>query len=99
MLHQEKNQIKMNYKEILHLESVNSADFKKGILEEIALMLDEKCDCCKEQKEQKEEEWFTAKEMCIKLKICLPTLTKVRENGDIKYKKIGRTYRYSLPKE
>lgn len=89
----------MIYKEYLQIESVNAADFRKSILDDFALMLDEKCDCCNEQQDKKEEEWYTAKEVCKKLKICLPTLKKSRENGEIKYKKIGRTYRYAISKE
>jgi excisionase family DNA binding protein len=95
---QEKNQIKMNYKERLQIESVNSDDYKKSILDGVALIL-EKCNCCNEQQDKKEEEWYTAKEVCKKLKISLPTLKKSRENGEIKYHKYGRAYRYVLSKE
>ena len=89
----------MIYKEHLQIESVNAEEYLERMVSQVVLRLKDECDFCNEQQDKKEEEWYTANEVCKKLKICLPTLKKSRENGEIKYKKIGRTYRYAISKE
>ena len=94
---QEKNPIKMNFKKVIQIESVNSDDFTKGILEEIALMLDEKCDCCNEP-DKASKEWLTSKEACKYFKVSQPTLKRMRERGEVEYRRVGKNFRYLLPK-
>ena len=90
---QEKNPIKMNFKKLIQIESVSSDDFTKGILEEIALMLDEKCDCCNEP-DTASKEWLTSKEACKYFKVSQPTLKRMRDRGEVEYRRVGKNFRY-----
>ena len=90
---QEKNPIKMNFKKVIQIESVNSDDFKKSILDDIALMLDEKCDCCNEP-DTALKEWMTTKEACEYFKVSAPTLKRMRERGEVEYRRVGKNFRY-----
>ena len=92
---QEKNPIKMNFKKVIQIESVNSDDFKKSILDDIALMLDEKCDCCNEP-DTASKEWMTTKEACAYFKVSAPTLKRMRESGEVKYMKASKNFRYLI---
>jgi len=85
----------MNYKKLLQIESVSSDDFKKSILEDIALMLDEKCDCCNEA-DTVSKEWMTTKEACAYFKVSAPTLKRMRERGEVNYKRFGKNFRYYI---
>ena len=88
---QEKNP-HMN-KKYIQIESVSSDDFKKSILEDIALMLDEKCDCCKEA-DTASKEWLTTKEACDYFKVSQPTLKRMRDSGEVKYMRARKNFRY-----
>ena len=90
---QEKNPIKMNFKKLIQIESVSSDDFTKGILEEIALMLDEKCDCCNEP-DTTSKELMTTKEACDYFKVSAPTLKRMRDRGEVEYRRVGKSFRY-----
>ena len=83
----------MNHKRLIQIESVSSDDFKKSILEDIALMLDEKCDCCNEA-DTVSKEWMTTKEACAYFKVSAPTLKRYRERCEVEYKRIGKSFRY-----
>jgi excisionase family DNA binding protein len=80
-------------KKYIQIESVSSDDFKKSILEDIALLLDEKCDCCKEA-DTASKEWLTSKEACAYFKVSAPTLKRMRERGEVDYKRFGKNFRY-----
>ena len=88
---QEKNP-HMN-KKYIQIESVSSDDFKKSIHEDIALLLDEKCDCCNEP-DTASKEWLTTKEACEYFKVSAPTLKRMRERGDVEYRRVGESFRY-----
>ena len=88
---QEKNP-HMNKKFIL-IESVSSDYFKKSILEDIALLLDEKCDCCNEA-DTASKEWMTTKEACDYFKVSQPTLKRMRERGEVEYRRVRKNFRY-----
>ena len=83
----------MNIKKMIQIESVSSDDFKKSILEDIALMLDEKCDCCNEP-DMTSKEWLTSKEACKYFKVSQPTLKRMREREDVEYRRVGKNFRY-----
>ena len=80
-------------KKFIQIESVSSDDFKKSILEDIALLLDEKCDCCNEP-DTASKEWLTTKEALTYFKVSQPTLKRLRERGEVEYKRIGKSFRY-----
>jgi excisionase family DNA binding protein len=88
---QEKNP-HMN-KKFIQIESVSSDDFKKSILEDIALLLDEKCDCCNEP-DTTSKEWLTSKEACKYFKVSQPTLKRMRERGEGENRRVGKSFRY-----
>ena len=82
-------------KKYIQIESVSSDDFKKSILEDIALLLDEKCDCCNEP-DTASKEWLTSKEACKYFKVSQPTLKRMRERGEVDYKRFGKNFRYYI---
>ena len=84
----------MNIKKMIRIESVSSDDFKKSILEDIALMLDEKCDCCNEP-DTSQKEWLTTKEACEYFKVSQPTLKRMRDSSEVEYRRVGKNFRYS----
>ena len=88
---QEKNP-HMN-KKFIQIESVSSDDFKKSILEDIALLLDEKCDCCNEP-DTASKEWMATKEACDYFKVSVPTLKRMRDSGEVKYMRASKNFRY-----
>jgi excisionase family DNA binding protein len=83
----------MNFKKVIQIESVSSDDFKKSILDDIALMLDEKCDCCNEP-DTASKEWMTTKEACAYFKVSAPTLKRMRESGEVEYIRVRKNFRY-----
>ena len=88
---QEKNP-HMN-KKFIQIESERSDEFKKSILEDIALLLDEKCDCCNEA-DTASKEWMTTKEACDYFKVSQPTLKRMRERGEVEYRRVRKNFRY-----
>ena len=80
-------------KKYIQIESVSSDDFRKSILEEIALMLDEKLDCYNEA-DTAQKEWMTTKEACNHFKVSQPTLKRMRERGEVEYRRVGKNFRY-----
>ena len=82
-------------KKFIQIESVSSDDFKKSILEDIALLLDEKCDCCKEA-DTTSKELMNTKEACEYFKVSQPTLKRMRERGDVNYQRFGKNFRYYI---
>ena len=80
-------------KKFIQIESVSSDDFKKSILEDIALLLDEKCDCCKEA-DTASKEWLTSTEACDYFKVSRPTLKRMRDRGELEYRRVGKNFRY-----
>ena len=80
-------------KKFIQIESVSSDDFKKSILEDIALLLDEKCDCCNEP-DTASKEWLTSKEACAYFKVSAPTLKRMRDSGEVKYMRARKNFRY-----
>jgi len=82
-------------KKYIQIESVSSDDFKKSILEDIALMLDEKCDCCNEP-DTASKELMTTKEALAYFKVSAPTLKRMRERGEVNYKRFGKNFRYYI---
>lgn len=43
---------------------------------------------------QNEEQFFTEKEICKRLRVTLPTLKSMRDKGQIDYFRIGKNIRY-----
>ncbi len=80
-------------KKYIQIESVSSDDFKKSILEDIALLLDEKCDCCNEP-DTTSKELMNTKEACAYFKVSAPTLKRMRERGEVEYRRVGKNFRY-----
>ena len=81
-------------KKYIQIESVSSDDFRKSILEDFALMLDEKLDCCNEA-DTTSKEWLTTKEARAYFKVSAPTLKRMRESGEVEYRRVGKNFRYS----
>jgi len=80
-------------KKFIQIESVSSDDFKKSILEDIALLLDEKCDCCNEP-DTTSKELMNTKEACAYFKVSVPTLKRMRERGGVENRRVGKSFRY-----
>ena len=90
---QEKNPIKMNFKKMIQIESVNSDDFMDSLVEKLTLRISEECDCCNEP-DTSQKEWLTTKEACKYFKVSQPTLKRMRERGEVEYRRVGKNFRY-----
>ena len=92
MLPQAMNLIKMN-KKFIQIESVSSEDFIESLLEQLTQKFKEECDCCKEP-DTSQKEWLTTKEACSYFKVSQPTLKRMRERGEVEYRRVGKNFRY-----
>ena len=83
----------MNFKKMIQIESVNSDDFMDSLVEKLTLRIKEECDCCNEP-DTTSKEWLTTKEACEYFKVSQPTLKRMRERGEVEYRRVGKNFRY-----
>ena len=91
MLLQVKNQT-MN-KKFIQIESVSSEDFIESLLEQLTQKFKEECNCCNEP-DISQKQWLTTKEACEYFKVSQPTLKRMRDNGEVEYRRVGKNFRY-----
>ena len=80
-------------KKYIQIESVSSDDFMDNLVEKLTLRIKEELDCCNEA-DTTSKEWLTSKEACTYFKVSQPTLKRLRERGEVEYKRIGKSFRY-----
>ena len=80
-------------KKYIQIESVSSDDFMDSLVEKLTQRIKDECDCCNEPNTASKE-WMTTKEACDYFKVSQPTLKRLRERGEVEYKRIGKSFRY-----
>ena len=80
-------------KKYIQIESVSSDDFMDSLVEKLTLRIKEECDCCNES-DTSQKEWLTTKEACNHFKVSQPTLKRMRERGEVEYRRVGNSFRY-----
>ena len=80
-------------KKIIQIESYDSDDFMDSLVEKLTQRIKDECDCCNEP-DTAFKEWMTTKEACDYFKVSQPTLKRLRERGEVEYKRIGKSFRY-----
>ena len=83
----------MMNKKYIQIESYDSDDFIESLLEQLTQRFKEECDCCNES-ETASKEWMTTKEACNYFKVSQPTLKRMRERGEVEYRRVGKSFRY-----
>ena len=80
-------------KKYIQIESLGSEEFIESLLEQLTQKFKEECDCCNEA-DTVSKEWLTTKEACEYFKVSQPTLKRMRERGEVEYRRIGKNFRY-----
>ena len=80
-------------KKYIQIESLGSEEFIESLLEQLTQKFKEECDCYNEP-ETVQKEWLTTKEACKYLKVSHPTLKRLRERGEVEYRRVGKNFRY-----
>ena len=80
-------------KKYIQIESLGSEEFIESLLEQLTQKFKEECDCCNEA-DKVSKEWLTTKEACEYFKVSQPTLKRMRERGEVEYRRIGKNFRY-----
>ena len=80
-------------KKFIQIKSYDSDDFMDSLVEKITLRIKEECDCCNEP-DTAQKEWLTTKEACKYFKVSQPTLKRMRERGEVEYRRVGKNFRY-----
>ena len=80
-------------KKIIQIESYDSDDFMDSLVEKLTKRIKDECDCCNEA-ERTSKEWMTTKEACDYFKVSQPTLKRMRERGEVEYRRVGKNFRY-----
>ena len=83
----------MMNKKYIQIESLGSEEFIESLLEQLTQKFKEECDCCNEA-DTVSKEWLTTKEACEYFKVSQPTLKRMRERGEVEYRRIGKNFRY-----
>jgi excisionase family DNA binding protein len=83
----------MMNKKIIQIESYDSDDFMDSLVEKLTQRIKEELDCCNEA-DTASKEWLTTKEACDYFKVSAPTLKRMRERGEVKYNRFGKSFRY-----
>ena len=82
----------MMNKKYIQIESYDSDDFMDSLVEKLTQKFKEECGCNEPDTAQKE--WLTTKEACEYFKVSQPTLKRMRERGDVEYRRVGKNFRY-----
>ena len=82
-------------KKYIQIESYDSDDFMDSLVEKLTQRIKEGCDCCNEA-ETTSKEWLTTKEACDYFKVSQPTLKRMRERGEVEYRRVGKNFRYLM---
>jgi excisionase family DNA binding protein len=85
----------MMNKKYIQIESLGSEDFIESLLEQLTQKFKEECDCCNEP-DTTSKELMTTKEACAYFKVSQPTLKRMRERGEVNYKRFGKNFRYYI---
>ena len=80
-------------KKIIQIESYDSDDFMDSLVEKLTQRIKEELDCCNEV-DTASKEWLTTKEACDYFKVSQPTLKRMRERGEVEYRRVGKSFRY-----
>ena len=80
-------------KKIIQIESYDSDDFMGILVEKLTQRIIEECDCCNEA-HTASKEWMTTKEACDYFKVSAPTLKRMRDRGEVEYRRVGKSFRY-----
>ena len=80
-------------KKYIQIESVSSDDFMDNLVEKLTLRIKEELDCCNEP-DTASKEWMTTKEACAYFKVSAPTLKRMRDRGEVEYRRVGKSFRY-----
>jgi excisionase family DNA binding protein len=83
----------MMNKKIIQIESYDSDDFMDSLVEKLTQRIKEELDCCNEP-DTASKEWMTTKEACDYFKVSAPTLKRMRERGEVEYRRVGKSFRY-----
>ena len=83
----------MMNKKIIQIESYDSDDFMDSLVEKLTLRIKEELDCCNEV-DTASKEWLTTKEACEYFKVSQPTLKRMRERGEVEYRRVAKNFRY-----
>ena len=80
-------------KKIIQIESYDSDDFMDSLVEKLTQRIKDELDCCNEP-DTASKEWLTTKEACEYFKVSAPTLKRMRERGEVEYRRVGKSFRY-----
>ena len=80
-------------KKYIQIESYDSDDFMDSLVEKLTQRIKEELDCCNEP-DTASKEWVTTKEACSYFKVSAPTLKRMRERGEVEYRRVGKNFRY-----
>ena len=80
-------------KKYIQIESVSSDDFMDSLVEKLTLRIKEELDCSNESG-MASKEWLTTKEACSHFKVSQPTLKRMREMGEVEYRRVSKNFRY-----
>ena len=80
-------------KKIIQIESYDSDDFMDSLVEKLTQRIKDELDCCNEP-DTASKEWLTTKEACDYFKVSQPTLKRMRERGEVEYRRVGKSFRY-----
>jgi excisionase family DNA binding protein len=83
----------MMNKKYIQIESYDSDDFMDSLVEKLTQRIKEECDCCNEA-DTVSKEWMTTKEACAYFKVSAPTLKRMRDRGEVEYRRVGKSFRY-----
>ena len=83
----------MMNKKIIQIESYDSDDFMDSLVEKLTQRIKDELDCCNEA-DMTSKEWLTTKEACEYFKVSAPTLKRMRERGEVEYRRVGKSFRY-----
>jgi excisionase family DNA binding protein len=83
----------MMNKKIIQIESYDSDDFMDSLVEKLTQRIKDELDCCNEA-DTTSKEWMTTKEACAYFKVSAPTLKRMRDRGEVEYRRVGKSFRY-----
>ena len=80
-------------KKYIQIESYDSDDFMDSLVEKLTQRIKDELDCCNEA-DTTSKEWMTTKEARDYFKVSQPTLKRMREKGEVEYRRIGKSFPY-----
>jgi len=83
----------MMNKKYIQIESYDSDDFMDSLVEKLTQRIKDELDCCNEA-DKTSKELMNTKEACAYFKVSAPTLKRMRERGEVEYRRVGKNFRY-----